>query len=86
MPRAGGRGPDRALVGTERTRQRAVVAQVAREATGVDPGDPRDVVRAQQVVERTLGRRQLLGRRARSRTITPEQNGRRLSSSSALTP
>ena len=32
---------DRGLVGAERARQRAVVAQVAGEAAGVDPGDAR---------------------------------------------
>ena len=80
------RGAHRRLVGAERAGHRALVAEVTGEAAGVDPGDAAHAVLAQQVVERPLGPPVARARRARSRTTTPEQNGRRLSLSSALTP
>ncbi len=44
----------RGLVGAERTRERALVAQVAGEAAGVDAADPGHAVTHQQVVEAPL--------------------------------
>ena len=62
------------------------LADVPGEAAGVDPGDARA---RRGGAGRRRGRRSPAScdrRRARSRTTTPRANGRRLSSSSALTP
>ena len=53
-----------------------------RVSTAEIPGTPWLVSQ----LPRSSAARQLLGRRARSRTTTPRQNGRRLSSSAAATP
>ena len=50
-----GGGAHQSFVGAEGSRERALVAEVPGEATGVDPGDARHVVFDEQVVERALG-------------------------------
>ena len=51
--RSRGRGAHRVLVGAERAGERTAVAQVASEASGVDPRDRRNAEQAQEVVEVT---------------------------------
>ena len=70
------RPPQRGLVGgAEHPGQRAVVAQVAGQAAGVDAGDAGDAVARAGRRPGSPSARQLLWRRARSRTTTPAQRG-----------